>query len=135
MENVNKENVNKENVNKENVSRTSSSISSSKNWINTPWTPTEEQRIKIMRDVGASWDKIAKVIEEEHLLCENLRLTHQRPSLIGAKELLRNIGIRYRARDQSFDGRLTALQDMHNADFAEDDVSFANTVLSKENDL
>lgn len=28
---------------------------------NTPWTPAEEQRLKVMRDAGNSWSEIAKV--------------------------------------------------------------------------
>jgi hypothetical protein len=28
---------------------------------NTPWTPAEEQRLKVMRDEGKSWSEIAKV--------------------------------------------------------------------------
>lgn len=28
---------------------------------NTPWTPQEEQRLKVMRDQGKSWSEIAKV--------------------------------------------------------------------------
>ena len=28
---------------------------------NTPWTPAEEQRLKMMRDAGNSWSEIAKV--------------------------------------------------------------------------
>ncbi|KEQ65635.1 uncharacterized protein M437DRAFT_11100, partial [Aureobasidium melanogenum CBS 110374] len=27
---------------------------------NTPWTPAEEQRLKVMRDAGNSWSEIAK---------------------------------------------------------------------------
>jgi hypothetical protein len=27
---------------------------------NTPWTPAEEQRLKTLRDAGASWSEIAK---------------------------------------------------------------------------
>ncbi|KAF2404441.1 hypothetical protein EJ06DRAFT_470037 [Trichodelitschia bisporula] len=27
---------------------------------NTPWTPQEEQRLKVMRDQGKSWSEIAK---------------------------------------------------------------------------
>lgn len=32
-----------------------------KSRTNTPWTPAEEQRLKIMRDAGNSWAEIAKV--------------------------------------------------------------------------
>lgn len=31
-----------------------------KSRTNTPWTPAEEQRLKIMRDAGNSWGEIAK---------------------------------------------------------------------------
>jgi len=31
-----------------------------KSRTNTPWTPEEEQRLKMMRDAGASWSEIAK---------------------------------------------------------------------------
>ncbi|KAL8652295.1 MAG: hypothetical protein Q9226_004332 [Calogaya cf. arnoldii] len=31
-----------------------------KSRTNTPWTPTEEQRLKTMRDAGNSWSEIAK---------------------------------------------------------------------------
>ena len=56
-----------------------------------------------------------------------------RPSLTEPKEASRSIGTRYEGREQSFDGRLIALQDMHYADFAEDDVSLANIIPSKQN--
>ena len=32
-----------------------------KSRTNTPWTPTEELRLKQMRDAGNSWSEIAKV--------------------------------------------------------------------------
>ena len=32
-----------------------------KNRTNTPWSPAEEQRLRIMRDAGKSWGEIAKV--------------------------------------------------------------------------
>lgn len=32
-----------------------------KSRTNTPWTPAEEQRLKVMRDAGNSWGEIAKV--------------------------------------------------------------------------
>jgi hypothetical protein len=32
-----------------------------KSRTNTPWTPAEEQRLKVMRDAGNSWSEIAKV--------------------------------------------------------------------------
>ena len=32
-----------------------------KSRTNTPWTPAEEQRLKVMRDAGSSWGEIAKV--------------------------------------------------------------------------
>ena len=57
---------------------------------------------------------------------EDTRLTSERPSPTGPKEASRNIGTRYEAREHLFGGRLIALQDMHYADFAEDDVSFAH---------
>ena len=84
-----------------------------------------------MRDAGNSWGEIAKVGRSRPLQV-NHRLTFPRPSLIEPKEASRSIGIRYEAREQSFDGRLIALQDMHYADFAEDDVSFANTIHTIE---
>ena len=34
-----------------------------KSRTNTPWTPSEEQRLKVMRDAGNSWGEIAKVSE------------------------------------------------------------------------
>ena len=32
-----------------------------KSRTNTPWTPMEEQRLKVMREAGNSWGEIAKV--------------------------------------------------------------------------
>ena len=32
-----------------------------KNRTNTPWSPAEEQRLRIMRDANKSWGEIAKV--------------------------------------------------------------------------
>lgn len=32
-----------------------------KSRTNTPWSPVEEQRLKVMRDAGNSWGEIAKV--------------------------------------------------------------------------
>lgn len=32
-----------------------------KSRVNTPWTPAEEQRLKQLRDLGQSWNEIAKV--------------------------------------------------------------------------
>ena len=32
-----------------------------KSRTNTPWSPAEEQRLKIMRDAGNTWGEIAKV--------------------------------------------------------------------------
>lgn len=33
-----------------------------KSRTNTPWTPAEEQRLRVMREAGNSWAEIAKVI-------------------------------------------------------------------------
>ena len=35
-----------------------------KSRTNTPWTPAEEQRLKVMRDAGNSWGEIAKVTRQ-----------------------------------------------------------------------
>ncbi|KAF2002160.1 hypothetical protein P154DRAFT_151889 [Amniculicola lignicola CBS 123094] len=35
-----------------------------KSRTNTPWTPAEEQRLKIMRDAGNSWSEIAKTFPQ-----------------------------------------------------------------------
>ena len=32
-----------------------------KSRTNTPWSPAEEQRLKLMRDAGNTWGEIAKV--------------------------------------------------------------------------
>lgn len=32
-----------------------------KSRTNTPWSPAEEQRLKMMRDAGSTWGEIAKV--------------------------------------------------------------------------
>ena len=60
--------------------------------------------------------------------------TSCRPSPIEPKAALRSIGTRWEAREKSFDGRLIALQDMHYADFAEDDVSSANNLYRSDTD-
>ena len=36
-----------------------------KSRTNTPWTPAEEQRLKVMRDAGNSWGEIAKVTRQK----------------------------------------------------------------------
>jgi len=50
---------------------------------NTPWTPAEEHRLKVMRDAGNSWSEIAKtfptrtegsVKKHWYKVCERLRL-------------------------------------------------------------
>ena len=99
-----------------------------KSRTNTPWTPAEEQRLKVMRDAGNSWGEIAKVTRlngDTAIACltdgsKDLPEPDRREreeALVQGKKLGKN----------SLDGRLNALQDMHYADFAEDDVSFANT--------
>ena len=65
---------------------------------NTPWTPAEEQRLKVMRDVGNSWEEIAKVGRSRPFQVSR-RLTFPRPSLIDPKEASRCIGIRYETRE------------------------------------
>lgn len=43
---------------------------SKKSRVNTPWTPAEEQRLKVLRDQGQSWSEIAKVhmVDSSHVL-------------------------------------------------------------------
>lgn len=43
---------------------------SRKSRVNTPWTPAEEQRLKVLRDQGQSWSEIAKVhmVDSSHVL-------------------------------------------------------------------
>ncbi|KAL8627700.1 hypothetical protein Q9189_006597 [Teloschistes chrysophthalmus] len=67
-----------------------------KSRTNTPWTQVEEQRLKTMREAGNSWSEIAKGSVKKHW---------------------------YKAGSHtpSARRRLTEAQDMHYADFAEDE--------------
>ena len=66
-----------------------------KSRTNTPWTPSEEQRLKIMRDQGNSWGEIAKVGGSSCVPQRWVVDAFQRRSPIGLKEVLKNIGTRY----------------------------------------
>lgn len=86
-----------------------------KSRVNTPWTPAEEHRLKLMRDNGDSWAIIAKVCQEglqeravvvrllswtccRHRQQENCKLQVlilRSPSQTEPKEVSRNIGTRY----------------------------------------
>ena len=66
-----------------------------KSRTNTPWTPSEEQRLKIMRDQGNSWGEIAKVGESGCVPQGWVVDALQRRSPIGLKEALKSIGTRY----------------------------------------
>jgi hypothetical protein len=92
---------------------------------NTPWTPAEEQRLKALRDAGSSWSEIAKTFPQrtegsvkKHwykvrsptcvvscLCCESILLE---PDCSGWYSSVLADG---------------CLQDMHYAEFAEDEVS------------
>ena len=88
---------------------------------NTPWTATEEQRLKQMRDVGNSWSEIAKVT------CANLEAMRSSLHLSGIPNQNR------RQREETLvQGNvdsapprplLMSIQDMHYAEFAEDEVN------------
>ena len=58
-----------------------------KSRTNTPWTPAEEQRLKVMRDAGNSWGEIAKVGTCSALIIGRIADVVSRPSLIGQKEV------------------------------------------------
>ena len=58
-----------------------------KSRTNTPWTPAEEQRLKVMRDAGNSWGEIAKVDACSAAITGPLADVIQRPFLIGQKEV------------------------------------------------
>ena len=66
-----------------------------KSRTNTPWTPSEEQRLKIMRDQGNSWGEIAKVGESSCVTQGWVVDALQRRFPIGLKEVLKSIGTRY----------------------------------------
>ena len=65
-----------------------------KSRTNTPWTPSEEQRLKIMRDAGNSWGEIAKVGEGSFVPPQLVANALRRHSPIGLKEALKSIGTR-----------------------------------------
>ena len=65
-----------------------------KSRTNTPWTPSEEQRLKIMRDAGNSWGEIAKVGESSSVPQQWVVDALRRRSPIGLKEALKSIGTR-----------------------------------------
>ena len=65
-----------------------------KSRTNTPWTPSEEQRLKIMRDAGNSWGEIAKVGEGSFVPPKWVVDALRRRSPIGLKEALKSIGTR-----------------------------------------
>ena len=80
----------------EEVAETSPQIQApKKSRTNTPWTPSEEQRLKIMRDQGNSWGEIAKVGESSCVPQGWLADALQRRSPIGLKEASKSIGTRY----------------------------------------
>ena len=93
-----------------------------KSRTNTPWTPSEEQRLKVMRDQGNSWGEIAKVGESSCVPQEWVTDALQRRSPIGLKEALKSIGTRYLSSFIAVQRKANCMKDMHYADFAEDDV-------------
>ncbi|KAK4983072.1 hypothetical protein LTR66_008975 [Elasticomyces elasticus] len=101
---------------------------------NTPWTPAEEQRLKTMRDAGDSWSEIAKtfpartegsVKKHWYKVCL-IPALGPRPRRACASDL----GPRSkRPYGKLADGEM---QDMHYAEFAEDEVSnFVRLSLSQ----
>jgi hypothetical protein len=56
-----------------------------KSRTNTPWSPAEEQRLKVMRDAGNSWGEIAKVGTCSTSIMQRIADVVSRPSLIGQK--------------------------------------------------
>jgi len=75
---------------------------------NTPWTPAEEQRLKHLRDQGSSWSEIAKQFPTR---TEGSVKKHW-----------------YKVRNHTFvlsikGPALTDIQDMHYAEFGDDEVS------------
>lgn len=92
----------------------SSPVIPKKGRTNTPWTPAEEQRLKTLRDAGSSWSEIAKTFP---LRTEGSVKKHWykvgRPWWSGYAVVERD-GL---AADKS------CSQDMHYAEFAEDEVS------------
>ncbi len=103
-----------------------------KSRTNTPWTPQEELRLKQMRDAGNSWAEIAKVrtrladrgsTTRHWLTSVTLDVPNTNRRL--CKEALVQGMTSYFARNQS-PPETTAnllLQDMHYAEFAEDEVT------------
>lgn len=96
---------------------------------NTPWSPAEEQKLKNMRDVGNSWSEIAKVgflnqmvyhhLDAE-LLTERAFLAQAFPSRTegSVKKHWYKVGESWRLVEAT----LNIVQDMHYAEFAEDEV-------------
>lgn len=88
-------------VSMDDISASSSSAPTAKKIrTNIPWTPSEEQRLKIMRDAGNSWAEISKVRallglpERGALHCTNICPHVASYSPKELKEASKNIGIR-----------------------------------------
>lgn len=99
---------------------------------NTPWTAQEEQTLKRMRDEGKSWGEIAKVGKKRAMQRRPPALIHCSPFRTGQKAVLRNIGTRYSLHGPSSLLPAYPGQDMHYADWQEDEVSASNKALLRE---
>ncbi|KAL8764760.1 MAG: hypothetical protein Q9209_007891 [Squamulea sp. 1 TL-2023] len=92
-----------------------------KSRTNTPWTPAEEQRLKTMRDAGNTWSEIAKVrflLERASFQPDGRCKTFPNRTEGSVKKHWYKVGDRYPCTQP----RLMMHQDMHYADFAEDEV-------------
>ncbi|KAL9074645.1 MAG: hypothetical protein Q9157_004319 [Trypethelium eluteriae] len=104
---------------------------------NTPWTPAEEQRLKTMRDQGTSWSEIAKVGFRGIRVASLAIAHHYLQSRSSLSSLLKHFPSRTEGSVKkhwykvNFDPNLNpdflhiliyVTQDMHYAEFAEDEV-------------
>lgn len=82
---------------------------------NTPWTPAEEQRLKTLRDAGSSWSEIAKTFP---LRTEGSVKKHWYKVC-----RLQEIRLSEMLCEKVLQADCSGPQDMHYAEFAEDEVS------------
>lgn len=100
-----------------------------KSRTNTPWSPAEEQRLKMMRDAGNSWGEIAKVrtssIAGDGLTDPSFLQTFPTRTEGSVKKHWYKVRLPING-DRALNSRAQTLiqkQDMHYADFAEDEVN------------
>jgi hypothetical protein len=96
-----------------------------KSRTNTPWTPAEEQRLKTMRDAGNSWADIAKVrcdLSEGWVAQESETETVEQTFPSRTEGSVKKHWYKVCSLLPNVFSQTNRIQDMHYAEFAEDEV-------------